>query len=430
MNILSNVTVSGFWDSQTIAIPFHADVNFLIGPNGSGKTNIINMVAAALNADFLTLDRLPFEKINLQLSEIGGTKKPSIEIEKKGKSNLPFSSISYKIKEKASGEIASYSLDDLEEQLTFRDYPLRYNSEILSRRSNIVNANIIEKLKRIVNVSWLSIHRAESSRSIREDRGSYESTVDKKLDELSNELLKYFSLLEKKGNSETSDFQKTVFLSLIPSQTENELFSAIKQLELSKEKEALIDIFHKFSVEDNKFSKILEEHFKLLKKAANSLETGAGIDQKQLISIVSAFRINSVVQKWNNLLDLQKKIYEPRETFLEIINGMLQRKNLKINEKNELIVKTSSNEILSIKQLSSGEKQLLIILGSALLQEKSPWIYIADEPELSLHIDWQEKLITNLRRINPKAQIIFATHSPDIVSVYGDRVFDMEKILA
>lgn len=109
---------------------------------------------------------------------------------------------------------------------------------------------------------------------------------------------------------------------------------------------------------------------------------------------------------------------------------MLQRKSLKINEKNELIVKTSSNETLSIKQLSSGEKQLLIILGSALLQEKSPWIYIADEPELSLHIDWQEKLITNLRRINPKAQIVFATHSPDIVSVYGDRVFDMEKILA
>lgn len=214
MNILSNVIISGFWDSQTISIPFHTDVNFLIGPNGSGKTNIINMVAAALNADFLTLDRLPFEKINLQLSEIGGTKKPSIEIEKKGKSNLPFSSISYKIKEKASGEIASYSLDDLEEQLTFRDYPIRYNSEILSRRSNIVNANIIEKLKKIVNVSWLSIHRAESSRSLREDRGSYESTVDKKLDELSNELLKYFSLLEKKVTLRLVIFKKQYFYPL------------------------------------------------------------------------------------------------------------------------------------------------------------------------------------------------------------------------
>jgi energy-coupling factor transporter ATP-binding protein EcfA2 len=84
---------------------------------------------------------------------------------------------------------------------------------------------------------------------------------------------------------------------------------------------------------------------------------------------------------------------------------------------------------LPLKELSSGEKQLLIILGEAVLQGNTPWLYIADEPELSLHVDWQEKLIRSLRGLNPNAQIIFATHSPDIVSTYGENVFDMEKIL-
>jgi energy-coupling factor transporter ATP-binding protein EcfA2 len=109
---------------------------------------------------------------------------------------------------------------------------------------------------------------------------------------------------------------------------------------------------------------------------------------------------------------------------------MVQRKYLEINEKNELVAITLSGKRLSLKELSSGEKQLLIILGAALLQEENPWIYIADEPELSLHIQWQEQLITNIRSINPKAQILFATHSPDIVSIYGERVLDMEELLA
>ncbi|AWA06978.1 AAA family ATPase [Aeromonas hydrophila] len=79
--------------------------------------------------------------------------------------------------------------------------------------------------------------------------------------------------------------------------------------------------------------------------------------------------------------------------------------------------------------LSEFPKQLLIVLGEALLQEKKPWIYIADEPELSLHVKWQESLVENLRAINPSSQIIFATHSPDVVSIFGNKIFDMENML-
>jgi predicted ATPase len=83
----------------------------------------------------------------------------------------------------------------------------------------------------------------------------------------------------------------------------------------------------------------------------------------------------------------------------------------------------------SLSILSSGEKQMVIILGEALLQRKMQAIYLADEPELSLHVKWQERLIDMLREINPSSQIIFATHSPDIVAHYQNRVFDMENKL-
>ncbi|HCI6149223.1 TPA: ATP-binding protein [Klebsiella quasipneumoniae subsp. quasipneumoniae] len=111
---------------------------------------------------------------------------------------------------------------------------------------------------------------------------------------------------------------------------------------------------------------------------------------------------------------------------MKIINKMMQRKTFFINEQNELQVESQSGKSIQLSDLSSGEKQLLIVLGEALLQEKKNWIYIADEPELSLHVKWQEKLVDNLLSINPNAQIVFATHSPDVVSHYGNNIFDME----
>jgi predicted ATPase len=79
--------------------------------------------------------------------------------------------------------------------------------------------------------------------------------------------------------------------------------------------------------------------------------------------------------------------------------------------------------------LSSGEKQLLILLSETLLQKEKPAVLIADEPELSLHVLWQERLITSLRALNPSGQIIVATHSPDIVGRLGPRAVNMETLI-
>ncbi|MNJ81122.1 hypothetical protein D3C77_797770 [compost metagenome] len=68
-------------------------------------------------------------------------------------------------------------------------------------------------------------------------------------------------------------------------------------------------------------------------------------------------------------------------------------------------------------------------MGEAVLQNSEPCIYIADEPELSLHILWQEQLTKAISDLNVNAQIIFATHSPDVVGTHGDKVIDMESVL-
>ena len=66
-------------------------------------------------------------------------------------------------------------------------------------------------------------------------------------------------------------------------------------------------------------------------------------------------------------------------------------------------------------RLSSGEKQMLVILLTVLVQDKQPCVLLMDEPEVSLHIEWQQRIISIIREMNPHAQIILTTHSPAMI---------------
>lgn len=75
----------------------------------------------------------------------------------------------------------------------------------------------------------------------------------------------------------------------------------------------------------------------------------------------------------------------------------------------------TQEEELSPYQLSSGEKQMLVILLTVLVQDQQPYVLFMDEPEVSLHIEWQERMISLIRELNPNAQIILTTHSPAVI---------------
>ena len=424
MNYIEKVTIEGFWGERILIFDFNDDVNFIIGINGSGKTTAVNIIVAALTADFSELDSLEFSKIEIKLKSKNSRKKPSVTITKNDVKEQPFASIEYEIKESASDKPHTLSLDDFEEQMMLRRYPKHILERELYRRHG---SNIASILNKLVTVSWLSVHRASISRN-EDDR--YESTVDRKLKELSNRLVRYFSTLNKAGSELVENFQKTVFLSMLYRKSNKPLFADVKEIELEEEKKALEGIFNQFKVPSKDFQSKLDNHFDALKTAKNKLlgESKETLSAPDISVLMSTERIDYIVEEWNKLLEKRKSIFEPKNTFLSIINLMMQRKEFSINSQNELQVTTQSGKNLPIHRLSSGEKQLIIVLGEALLQEKRTWVYIADEPELSLHVRWQENLVENLRAINPNSQIIFATHSPDVVSIFDNKVFDMEKM--
>ena len=113
------------------------------------------------------------------------------------------------------------------------------------------------------------------------------------------------------------------------------------------------------------------------------------------------------------------------------LNNMFSesKKYVSLNNKFELEFKFN-NEILNFPQLSSGERQVIYILLKVAIATKDNALILMDEPEISLHLSWQEKLLAQIREINPNSQIIIVTHSPAIVmNGWLDCFVDIQDII-
>jgi ABC-type glutathione transport system ATPase component len=101
--------------------------------------------------------------------------------------------------------------------------------------------------------------------------------------------------------------------------------------------------------------------------------------------------------------------------FQNIVDELFEETGKKILRTENEIRFTQIGETLMPYQLSSGEKQMLIILLTVLVEDDQPYVLFMDEPEISLHIEWQKRLIDLCLELNPNVQIILTTHSPAVV---------------
>ncbi|MBP5522943.1 MAG: ATP-binding protein [Bacteroidaceae bacterium] len=109
------------------------------------------------------------------------------------------------------------------------------------------------------------------------------------------------------------------------------------------------------------------------------------------------------------------QVGQPKAEFQDMIDGLFRDTGKTIDRKSNEIQFYQRGEIITPYQLSSGEKQMLVILLTVLVENREYYALLMDEPEISLHIEWQQKLIGLIRQLNPNAQIILSTHSPAMI---------------
>ncbi len=424
---IQDMKISKLWGYRDINLEFKKDVNIIIGPNASGKTTILNLLRFILNADVVNLRGIEFEKIEIDLKGFNDKSKRSIIIE----SNE--TGYKFTISKKAY-------VVDLE--LLFRHEPSRSTpsvARLYAARYRHRFLDLEQALNQLVKAVWLPVSRRlpiSDEEEIRPSSAQLES-VDVRLRELMKELQTYRLSLEQKLSLQYKDFEKEVLSEILYSKEYDQLGST-RSMEIPKQedKEQLIRAFQVAGLLDSSMKKRIEEHFNAATEALKNYDIYAKTQKGTEKSFPFDFlfimplirRTKSIVQYARKLEEDRNTLFEPIMTFEKLVNSYLKPKIVSIQDNGEIIINSPAQQNLLPHMLSSGEKQILILLIQAIVRENEPVIYVVDEPELSLHVTWQENLLKSLMQLTKQIQIIVATHSPDIVGPYKDRVIDLGKI--
>lgn len=140
--------------------------------------------------------------------------------------------------------------------------------------------------------------------------------------------------------------------------------------------------------------------------------------------------VKKLGQVMSQLKQVEQEIDKYENIFTQIINQTFSNTNKVIDfDENNSIIFKQGKTFISPYELSSGEKQMLIIFLSLVIQEDKYFTLVLDEPEISLHLRWQSDLIDNIRKLNPNCQIILATHAPAIAKKgWKNHIFQIEDL--
>jgi energy-coupling factor transporter ATP-binding protein EcfA2 len=420
---IESVQVHAFLGRFDFEFQLDRAVNFFIGLNGTGKTTLINLLRSCLEGDGISLAAAPFSSVTMKFRTDAGQKRPSLTVTKQpgrvaGKPKLRYE---FRPKARSKADIIEYDADDAILAGSQHYYP--HDPEALLRRQ------VSRILRQLPNLTWLSIHRGAFA-----NRVSFEadvSPIDRKIGQIVVESTKYLASLDSLYAREIELFQQGYFLSLVNARFES--FEEIKQIDMDREKTAITHIFSELFKGARPYERSIAEHFQRATDSLERVQSEPAYRPSDFLILSDTLRLHKLVERWYSLQRRKDDIYRPKAKIVSILNKLLINKKFSFNNRNQPIFSSleagEKSRSIEVSDLSSGEKQVFIVLGSALLQEEKPYIYMADEPELSLHIEWQRQLVSNVQELNPSAQIIFATHSPDIVAGFTSNVIRMEELL-
>ena len=445
---LASLKVSKLYDCYDYDIKFNPDVTFIYGQNGCGKTTILNITEAIITGKLFKLFYYGFCQIKLEyFYKDEPDKMKSIIIKKKeDKLLVTFNNGEYEIERKNN-------------QREFRraritDYDCYFN-----------DYDFLEKIKNTFNYVYLPLNRQSNWYDNKDERNYImrkmrtrfmelndiyeEDSVNKDVTMRRIECLIYDSY--SKINSEISkisdDFRDEILKSSLTfSDSEYSIKSVAEELssqnvdELNSVKDTYIKMLKELAKitrdEEEKFNDFFDDFIKLF---SNYKKKKHNIEKFNLIELIMKFqqilRIKDLVgiaEKTERRKDDKRK---PIRIFIDIMNEFVrngeEEKKIEIDSfgKVYFTTKYSGERCIDIQSLSSGEKQLITFFAHLIFNVKNTTsgIFVVDEPELSLHLSWQQKFVEKILEINSNIQLIFATHSPEIIGKNRNKVFKLEK---
>ncbi len=378
-------------------IPLNTEdrITLIHGPNGFGKTILLEMLYGLFNGHYETLQRVPFRRfvvhfddgarVSVRQVDLGHIKvlnhELRVELDDGDGKTTEDKEFTIYAKVPSPSLVQNLDLVEEEESSWWREVQQSIRIELIrEQRLTRMRTQSAGKRKRQISVPTITEHSKELAGTLEKKRA--ESVT------LSQSLERTFPArlverIQAKGPSE------------------NELTAKFEKLE--RRREQLQD------------AGILDAQEKMPLLPTEKL----GEETREVLAVY----VEDAEKKLSIFEELASKV----ELFKDIINSRFLYKRLAISRQDGFVFTTWNDQPLPLTALSSGEQNEVILLYELLFRLEPDSLVLIDEPEISLHVAWQKKFLEDLAKITELASVdvLIATHSPQIIHKRWDLTVEL-----
>lgn len=444
---LENLEIKNLYGNN-YNLNFNRDLTILHGVNGSGKTTILNIISDICSGELISLLRYNFDLLKMSFGE----SQLSIILTEGGEYNIEYDNKTATISAERN-KIRINKIDALDsiEFLEFakNDLDFRTERKYTKERKYTLESNLISNsIKELFELTYISLDRNvygledNHSQNYWNRRKNLKNSfgIQKTLQLADNFYINFEERILREERKVQNNLENSILEKMAEPLGEIEFTSYDETIDISEMSDillkdtsgklknninSLINIYNTNRKKYSELSQNIEKENENIEKLFNTM-ISRKIAYAQLEKIYQVFEKNTALRK-----NVELKKQKLRNT-LESINSLLKDTHKKVlfeEQKGLYFRNLNTGEKLPLKHLSSGEIQLVIFMVFSLVRNQSigklQKLVLIDEPELSLHISWQEQILPLMTKYREGSQMIIATHSPDIIGEMDDKCVEV-----
>jgi energy-coupling factor transporter ATP-binding protein EcfA2 len=449
--------VHGYMDFD---IAFNDDLTFLTGINGSGKTTVVKGISALITPSLMSLACTDYARMEVEIHnvELEGKRRQVTISSVRGESEFVLSTSETKedlVLPLFPSDIAGPSYRIEERELT-------YYSEM---ETEWANHPVMKLVRSLPSPMLLGIERRatalfphlEEKRSIayrirRRTRSIFGSSLSSSLQDAIELAEQRYREVDARQRQLTEKLRKNILVTALKYEASTSDRVALRfhrpQIaveDIEPRKEMVLGTLQELGLAREEFEPDLEAFFSELEEVLSLAESDGDIGQllesgtdeerdkifRWAVNYPQFNRITQIVGFIEGYISESREVNKPIDRYLGIVNKFLRdsNKELCFDETGALSVGISDREPVPVSSLSSGESQIIVIISHLSFNPTAQLanVFILDEPELSLHVRWQELFVKAVTEANPNLQVILATHSPSIILDDTEHCIDLSE---
>ena len=421
-------------------------ITIIHGKNGFGKTALLRLINGIFNLRYSELRAIPFNDLQIEFDN-NSTVKVNKNLTKGGK------------KKKSDTKLVfDFINSDGVKEKSFSHEGLENNKSDISFSSISMIDELIPELDRVAPTSWIYLPTNEEL-SIEDVLERFEGRLNRYLpgevivnkppewlEDIRNSIHVRFiesqRLLNLSSSSRSRQYTRRTSMSPSVATYANELAEDI-QAKLAEYGTLAQSLDRTFPVRvvqrkvssnltDEKLRKKLDEleqkRYQLIDTGLLDKDEDPNFQVKEQIDESTKKLLSVYVEDIESKLSVFKELAKKIDLLKRILNKKFSYKQIIINKEKGFVFTTYDGNSLSPTDLSSGEQHELVLLYELLFKVEPNSLILIDEPELSLHVEWQVEFLKDLQDITKLADIdvLIATHSPDIIHDRWDLTVQLE----